>query len=268
MIFTLPFLEAARLCITIIMAIMSFILLSVLYYRNGPRHHCAFFVFWGALSSTILLDKLLLFWDTYNNTPFLGLPLEYITIVLPLLASYALYRGYAFVWNDKILYIFYAAIPVIFFSQCLFLLFFSKDSSFIWNLLLIAPISFVACIAFICLGISIFLEPAAASVRWPVLIIFSIYAYLTIPAYIFEYINLPLSQEELSYTMKILRSWRVIGGIGLIFSLFTLLVSNNSDPSAHRFSVVCRYILNVLSVALSAYFLLFHVYKFLTYLKK
>jgi hypothetical protein len=165
-----------------LLALQGVILYIIMLHKDQKVHHQAFMLFWAAANIVNFFD-----WLTTNLTARLplwtDLTMDTIENFLFVFAAYCLFRREDFSWRETNLYIGYALLA----GAVLLVIMLGvniSDESVFWKLFYVSPNMLMSAAAFLAIGIAFFLEPVTRELRWPLLIIFCIYAVLQFPIYV------------------------------------------------------------------------------------
>jgi hypothetical protein len=241
------------------LAAQSFILLAIVFFKNGKPHYQAFFLFWGlfivvaSFLSYLMIDakiKLPLQWD---------LAIDAVSIWFLTLAGYVLNRGDSFNWQDKVL----PASFALFLAFEVLLVLFGigiKDADLLWKVIYSSPSALAASATFIAVGIGVVRDPAAGALRWALLIIFVIYAILQPTNYYFEFIFGPDSDTS---ARAILRLFFAIGKTAIFVAVTVAAISFYEEKRAKALMSALKLAVGLVSVAFAIFVF---TYRFLGFL--
>jgi hypothetical protein len=245
------------------MAALCFIALAILTQHDGMTHIRAFLGFWGVVAALGVLDRLLTSsWSWYSGHASFGLAMDAISNMFVIIAAYAMYRGTAFSWRDTALHALYWAVPVLFFIELGLGYLADHEKALVWQLFYAAPSAFIASVGLALVAIAVFREPLVAPVRWPLAILFALYAYLQMPAYICDYIQIEPLKEQVKEGQRIIVSFLAATKFGLAISLVVVLATYSKIAPAERIASQARVGLSILTGALTLFIFFYRYFEF------
>lgn len=236
-----------------LLGIQAFVLYSLIGHKDEHRHIQAFLVYWGIVWITIFIYYLLNFVNQTRPVELVGLSLDTISNFSLAFAAYALFKGKEFSWSDKYLRMGYGILPVAIISTITInVLVTSPD--IIWRMFYTSPNILMAAACAIAVGIALFKEPIAKVVQWPILIVFIIYAFIQIPSYYFDFIDMSVYSDEPS---KIMGMFRAAGKFTLLVLFSAIAISAGEKKKAESFVLSVKLTTWVLTVGFALFVLLF-----------
>jgi hypothetical protein len=170
-----------------LLAFQALFMLLVAIVKEGRSYYKALFSLWfifivlASLLAYVFVQlqiRLPLQWD---------LALDTVSTFVLALAAYTLFRAESFDWSDKsfgvafVLFLAYEVMLIVFGIEI-------DQSTLFWKVIYTSPSMLAASAAFLAVGVGIVRDSIAGSLRWPLLVIFVVYAILQPPGYYFEFI--------------------------------------------------------------------------------
>jgi hypothetical protein len=243
----------------ILMAALCFGVLAVTLHREGMAHIRAFLMFWALNAIVGVLDRLWnALWPFYHEHSSLQWAVDALSNMAVIIAAYALYRGARFAWNDRTMHAMCYAVPVLFAVEFGLGLAAESDKELVWRLFYTTPGAFIATVALACVAIGVFREPLVRSVRWPLVILFGLYAYLQIPAYVCDFIQADGLGDQIKHGQQVIVAFLATTKVGLSLSLLVVVWAHMNAGSPEKVDHA-RLGLTILSSALAIFVFFYRI---------
>lgn len=141
-----------------------------------------------------------------------------------------------------------------------------QNEKFVWKLFYITPSAIIASLSLVFIGISAFREPLFNTLKWPILIVFFIYAYIQIPAYILYFAfsthdleSLPEYKAAIEEGIHAITLFAVSGKCMFIVIFIGLLVNITDINQMKRFVAITNMIVGLFSIGFALLVLFYRV---------